>query len=161
MEFDLQEMAEKLRKEKAKGVKLNSFMEKIIADAEAEAKLNSELARRTSGRGKLIAALYILGGSLHQMARRFEIKVGTVWTYVRNNVPEEVRRLASRQRDFGRSGQLLGGEQMERYIAYFEQHKASAMLGKNSVGIAAALNAIEPATKPVPESLDDADGEPY
>lgn len=157
----LQEQARRLREAEAKGVQLNSVAKQIIAAAEAEKAELEGLAMRTAGRGKLVGALYILGGSLNLLARQFGIKTSTVWTYVRNNVPESVRKLASQQRDFGRSGELLSAEAVQEYQRIFQEQKTS-LFQKNSVELAAALNTIKPkAELTASDRLEDATDEPY
>lgn len=149
------EVVKALRKAKAEGKELSSFQKKLLGDANAR-------EGRVAGRGKLAGALYILGASLNQMARRFDIKTGTIWTYVRQNVPEGIRKLASQQRDYGRAGVLCESYMIEAYCTLFEEKK-EAMRGMNSVQIAALLQqALGEAIKPAPESLDAVEpGDPY
>lgn len=155
----LQEQARRLREAEAQGKVLPEVARKIIALADAEKAELEALGMRTAGRGKLIAAIYILGGSLHQLARHFKIKPGTVWSYVRNNVPQEIRQLASKQRDFGRSGQLLSEEEIAEYHRIFIEQKIE-LFQKNSVRLAATLNTIRP-KQVVSDKMEDATDEPY
>ena len=157
----LQEQARRLREAEKQGKTLPEVARKIIAMADAEKAEMEQLAMRTAGRGKLVGALYILGASLNQLARQFNIKVGTVWSYVRNNVPVPVRQMASQQRDFGRSGQLLSGEAITEYHRIFVEQKAT-LFQKNSVELAAALNSIKPkADFTQSDSMEDPSDEPY
>jgi len=147
-------LIEAIRKAKEEGKTLPAIAERLLAEADAAA------PGKLVGKGKMAAALYLLGASLRQLSDKLGITRGTAYSYVRSNLPEGLRKLASEQRDYGRSGPLIGSEMIDKYIVFFAKKK-DTMRGWSAPQIAAAMKREETAPIPVVESLEDSDGEPY
>lgn len=152
---DRDSILEGIRKAKAEGKALPAFAEKLLAEATASA------PGKLAGKGKMVAALYLLGASLRQLSDKVAITKATAYSYVRDNLPPDLRKLASEQRNYGLSGPLLESDMIDTYIAIFVEKKDNALRGMTAPQIASALKHAAPAPTIATESLDDPDGEPY
>jgi len=142
-----------LRKARAEGKVLPAPALELLREED-------EREKTRGGKKKLAVALYLLGGSLNQVATKLEIKKGTVWTYVRELVPEAVRKAAAVRRDFGRSGPLVERIALDEYVKIFSEN-STELVHFDPIVIAGKLEAIVKAVAPAPESLDDPTDEPY
>ena len=123
------------------------FSERILEElrkAKAEGKVLPPLAERaleekTLGKGttKIAAALYLLGASLSQITVMLGIKRPTVWSYVRDHIPQKVRELRGKDRR-GAYEPLIEMIDVEAYYEEFQRRKGE-LIGLDAVMIAAKL----------------------
>lgn len=148
------EVIRELKKARAEGKELNRWGREQLAEAEAKEK-------QGGGKTKIAAALYLLGASLRQVSAKLGITTSTSYTYVRDHLPENIRRMAGRQRDFGRSGPLIEMIGVDAYYQAFMEN-VDTLKPLSAIEIAAKLKQLVnvPAALPA-ESIEEETDEPY
>lgn len=129
------EILERLRKAKAEGKTLPPLAEKMLKEAEAAEGPGAPRIR-------IIAALYLLGASLSQLANAFNVKRQTVWSYVKDELPHTLRIAAGEQRQMRRRQPALGAimetADLQAYQEEFNKRRKE-FRDMDAVRIAAAL----------------------